>query len=416
MKNIGKMIWAAWLTSLICPSLYANCIDEIPQRYSVKDNEATLELSYCNLTQPRDMTDLILALSRLYPRVSNLKMRSTLVTNRGLKQIIAAESEHVFADTIRFDLSGIRLDKNNVYALSQMNSLIALRLDNANLNDNDAITLSKSRHIKTLSLAYNHIGNDGIKALHNDTYLKHLDLSLVQRQSVNPKKENACITQFDDHVNLNSIYLDLCYLTDADVPELEEKLKNVSKYTRFESLDLTYNNLTDRGMVELLTFISKNKLNSGLFFLIVTENPITDASIPAMANIKGLNVVYLDGIKNINADSVRLLVSNPTLQALVLGDNKISDDVAVAISRSPNIEYVAIFNAQVGSIGAVALASNPSIKDLQLQKNNISDVGAIALSHKILDSLYISDNIIGPSGVAALQEAARIGTIKELHF
>jgi hypothetical protein len=112
------------------------------------------------------------------------------------------------------------------------------------------------------------------------------------------------------------------------------------------------------------------------------------------------------------------LESNNTLQELVLSNNNIGPDGAVALGRAlesnNTLQRLYLGNNNIGPEGAVALGraleSNNTLQELYLRNNNIGPEGAVALgraleSNNTLQELSLNWNNIGPEGAIALGRA-----------
>lgn len=231
-------------------------------------------------------------------------------------------------------------------------------------------------------------------------------------------KTNACLDNFYSFVKGTglSVQIDLsyCELNDADIALLESKISELKR--EIYSLLLEGDAITDSGMTNLLDYIYHNQFNDRAHFeLGLDDNPISDATIDIVIKFPNLELLWLDNIKSISTNSLSQIASLKILTDLTLSGDHISDDGALALSKSTSISKLIINSNEIGSVGAFALAINKSIKIMDLSCNNIYDPGAFALALKQMRYLSVEYNQIEYPGISTLESAFANGIITELH-
>ena len=206
--------------------------------------------------------------------------------------------------------------------------------------------------IKTLDLAYNHIGINGAKSLavalcHNCT-LEHLFIS--------------CNEIMDDGV----VAICECF-----------KIKN-TKLSHLKSLHLASNSLTSHSITAITTAIQEGALT----LLDLPSNDLGDNGVYEISKALQVNLtikqLYLSssniGVRGALSLAVALCY-NHTLEDLYLTWNKILDDGAIAFGES--------------------LKTNRTLKYLDIAHNNITEIGAAEIAeifkcNPVLEGLGIS--------------------------
>jgi len=167
--------------------------------------------------------------------------------------------------------------------------------------------------------------------------------------------------------------LDLSYqgLTDRDIPDL---LSALEKNTSIRSLNLSFNNISNLGAKLLAENETLSSLN-------VSANSIDDEGAVAFLNNRTLtSLCFHHGWANqIGPEGAAALAADQTLWNPMIGD---ADAVALAMNLGAN---------QIGPEGAAALAANQT-----LWNSMIGDADAVALA------MNLGANQIGPEGATAL--------------
>lgn len=199
-------------------------------------------------------------------------------------------------------------------------------------------------------------------------------------------------TRFEQCAAHSHLYFKNCGLEDSDIPEIIKYLQK-NPPAEYEDVTLSQNNITDAGLTQLLSQVTIPQLD-------ISENKITDASMPAVMN---LTQAHLDK-NNITDKGAAILAKSSTLIELSLNETKITDEGANAIGQNSNINYIFLEGDGITDKGVTSFAKRTEIANLDLSNNNISDDGAAALSTLQFDAgiLELGHNNIGDKGAIAL--------------
>lgn len=263
---------------------------------------------------------------------------------------------------------------------------------------------------------------------------------------------NPCLDSIDRYVDSNEKKLKLssCNIIDNDLPIIIDYLNKDNSIT---FLDLSYNNISDSGLITLSNAINLVKLDlSYNTHLRGESNFSTLLQLPKLAELK------LSG-DSLNSEAMSALAKSPSIVKLNMSssefyngsfsqfatnlqDNTKLEDLnlsytAIAydiyyytnvFSNNKTIKYLNVSNCKIeslgisniarnipslltldashnniGSDGAIALSKNKNITELNLNYNQVGDIGAVVLSNnKTLAKLALNYNNIGDKGVESL--------------
>ena len=220
-------------------------------------------------------------------------------------------------------ISFIDLSSNNIGSLGCVE--IVKLFDNTNCQ------------LRELNLAYNDIGDEGVKQLSNvleNSQLSSLDLSVNDIGDEGVKQLSNVL----ENSQLSSLNLGHNNIGDEGVKQLSNGLKN----SQLSSLNLEDNNIGDEGVKQLSNVLKNSQLSS----LDLGFNNIGDEGVKQLSNVlKNSQLSSLDlGFNNIGDEGVKqlsnVLVNNNKLRWLYLGGNdEITNEAKEQIRQAnPNCE------------------------------------------------------------------------------
>ena len=255
-----------------------------------------------------------------------------------------------------------------------------------------AKSFSINTSIKTLSLIYNPLGDEGAKALAE---------MLGGSETTGIRTFNNTL----EHVNLTD-----CKIGPVGAEHLAQALR---VNTSVKTLKLRYNPLLDEGTKALAEMLG----GSGA---INTTLEHVDLSV---CNIQPVGAKHLAQAMNVNT----------SVKTLKLSSNPLHDEGMKALAEmlggsdgtvNTTLEHVKLEECKIGSVGAKHLAQamcmNTSVKTLQLRYNNLGDEGAKALAEMLggssghfnttLEHVHLSQCGIGVVGAKDLAQAMCVNT------
>ena len=196
------------------------------------------------------------------------------------------------------------------------------------------------------------------------------------------------------------VFLQACFIGDQEVEMLARCKHSISS---LKILDLSYNDITHKGMKSVVTII---KSSPSLTHFSVFRNPIGDDGIQSFSLLKLKHLIQLNvgfigciDLKMTEVDSCNLCecyeFSN-SLQSLEIGYNKIEDNGIIrVVNNLPNtlvrliITYCYFTNEGAVEIGEM-LKINHTLKYIHIAGNPIEDDGISAIA----DSLHFNTTLI----------------------
>ena len=369
--------------------------------HAISEETGVLDFSDSTLT-PADLTAVGYVISSTSHTITEVGMSGCNLHADHVRVFLREVSSNKLKHIQTLELSRNNIGDVGAAALAQgLKSCInlqELRLVNNNIGDDGAATLAQGlkfcNSLQTLHLAINNIGVDGAIALAEG--LKSFN-------------------------NLHNLELSHNSIGDDGAEVLAEGLKSCNG---LQILGLSHNSIGDEGAAALAEGL---KSCSSLDTLLLSDNSIGDDGAAALAEgLKSCNCLdTLDlSYNSIGDDGVaalaEVLKSCNSLDTLLLSDNSIGDDGAAALAEGlkscNSLDTLLLSDNSIGDDGAAALAeglkSCNSLDNLDLSYNSIGDDGAAALADglKSCNSLHILDlqyNDIGDEGAAALAEGLK---------
>ena len=228
-----------------------------------------------------------------------------------------------------------------------------------------------------------------------------------------------------NHIGLRCNQLTSLWDTNFDQDHVDKRIANTSNglLQIVRSLDLSCNQFSDSGTVEIFCALKCNKI---LRALNISHNSIADtiAISDCLKVNRTLNELNLSSNKITDEGVIKLTEGiglNTTLQNLDISHNMISDNGAVAISECLKINCTLcklnLFNNKITDEGIIRIAEslqvNTILQELNLSGNKITDEGTKKLAGAIrinttLQELNISKNWISKEGVTRIVEACTV--------
>lgn len=180
----------------------------------------------------------------------------------------------------------------------------------------------------------------------------------------------------------NCLDLSNANLTNDHIPELVEYLE---KHSEITTLDISFNNISDKGAQALATL--------GLIKLDASNNKIRSAGAQALAT-KNNTLKELDlGFNFITDEDVQELAQHPKLNTLGVAGNDLTVVSAKALAQNPRLVAVDVSVNNLGSVGAKEFAESKTIKTLKIGENGIRTQSAkLLLNNPHFIALDLSTN------------------------
>lgn len=158
--------------------------------------------------------------------------------------------------------------------------------------------------------------------------------------------------------------------------------------------------------------LSHLKSLTGLEWLDLTQNPVTDAGLSVLSHLKGLKELRLGGTLAGDETAARL-AELPELRTLVVRDTALTDKGLREIARMPRLESLHLGSRRITDVGLAALSRSQSLRTLIIEDTPITDAGIRSLAGlKNLESLAFRGTLVTSRCWA---ELARLEKLKFLH-
>ncbi len=106
--------------------------------------------------------------------------------------------------------------------------------------------------------------------------------------------------------------------------------------------------------------------------------PFGNDEISCLEQIRGLRVVYLDGI-SLSYAEIKRLSRIETIEVLGLRRTGLTDEAMTYLNSLPNLRELDLSYTRVGDVGVAKLLALPHLKELNLQKTAVTDAGVETL-------------------------------------
>ena len=156
---------------------------------------------------------------------------------------------------------------------------------------------------------------------------------------------------------------------------------------------------------------SLGRHHPALSTLDLSENPVDDADLVALAGIAGLSWLSLNQTRVTDAGLVHLR-RLPKLESLDLASTAITDAGLDVVGAMPQIRYILLHSTAVTDAGLVHLARLPLLRYLDLSGTRVTGAGLTHLAH--LPSLVILDLSNTLVTDAAMSAIARVNSLVKL--
>ena len=317
--------------------------DVLLQNIEDSDKEA-LEISYCDLSNKKDIKDLITALNKNY-RIKSVRLYQCAINDEGAEELSNASYliqldlsqnnigpkgiEYLARKRLlkKLNLSGNEIGIEGVQTLSSSQTLQELILGGCKLGNSEAhiILSTKSKSLTKLDLNTNDISDEAFQDISTNLILQELNLF---QNNIGDKGAELIVSIFPE---LHSLNLGTNLIGDkgARVLALHKKLID---------LDLRQNKIQEEGF--------KAFCESTIKQLCLYGNEITFSKkepLPTNNAITALNLSF-NKIEDNPEEPIKSLVSFSSLKELMMDENNISSKVAEQlyneILKKPDIEVV----------------------------------------------------------------------------
>ena len=368
-------------------------------------------------------------------------LQKIMVKNKKLKNLEICHSS-IYNDCFNIDTFNINNIKINNCHLSYINYLPSNKLD---LSFNNisfdglkklAKLLTEERcSLKKLKLNNNWIGDEGCtilsEGISKNNSLISINLSsnnilnkgiIELARSIKSGTGNKIIRKLNlSHNEIDNLgIIEFC-------TELKEERKD-----RFTKIDISYNNLSDRSIIEFGNFFQKQPFITNLCLTnkITNENKNTFfSSRKTLEQLKKIELEFLD-ISESNSEALnQIFLKNKNIQSIKIANNKSLGASGIAglstgIEHNPKLLKIDLTSCDISDEGAISLSNslfkNLEIKEIILEDNKIGEKGTksiadkligktslkiINLSHNKINSIggfYIGNGLIDAQGIQHL--------------
>jgi Leucine-rich repeat (LRR) protein len=261
--------------------------------------------------------------------------------------------------------------------------VVAIRLEDKSVGDDDLANLKDLSGLKLLSLARTGITGTGFVHLRGLPELAELDVGGTQVTD-DSLKELGFLPK------LASFQAYATAIGDEGAAQLLG-----SKLT---TLALGRSRLTDHGLESLSQI-------SSLTYLDVSQTAVTDRGLAHIARLPNLRTLNLDNTQVTDA-GLSELKSHPKLTALFMLGTRLTDQGLEQLCQSKRWTNLRLNRTQVTDAGLQHLAGLDKLIILGLYKTQITDAGLKHLKAlKSLQSLQVADSKVTDAGIADLKAA-----------
>ena len=377
---------------------------KIMVKYGEKDKEEeTVEKILENILKNEGNGLEILNLSecKIGTKKSMQLLEKIIIKNKNLKYL-EINKRAIFKECFNIDISNIKVVK---LINCQIKTINYLSLDKLNLSKNNicldglkklSFLLSDDKcSLTKLNLSNNLIGDDGCVILsegiakNNSLISLNLSSNNILNKGVVELAKN--LRGETGNKTIKKLNLSQNEIENSGLIEFCFYLKN--EVNRFIKINFSNNNLSDRSIIEFGSFLKKQKNVSNLCLTnkITNENKnVFFTSCKNLEQLKKIDFQFLD-ISESNSDYLnQILLNNKNIQNIKITNNKILGPSGI-IGISSGIEH------------------NPKLIKIDLTSCDISDDGAISLSNSLFKNLEIKevileDNKIGEKGTKAISD------------
>eukprot|EP00949_MAST-11_sp_MAST-11-sp1_P000815 g815.t1 len=266
-----------------------------------------------------------------------------------------------------------------------------------NVNDAVALLNSAEAEWQNLDLSYNGVGPQESKRLLLTLSKSSCNISSVELQNLSKsclEDEGAAsiITASLYNPNIKALHLDGNKLTDASLSLLAEI---IVKQTSLQTLSLSWNDFTDKGVTPFakalvsssLTSLDLGYSNVGCLGAKEIASALQNKACPLRSLNLEENYIHRDGTEAL----CKSLRRNFRLNELFLFGNFISDDgatsLATMLSENRCLRRLDIGSCRIREVGALQIAkgilSNTVLQDLSIGNNHIGLKGKVALARSL---------------------------------
>ena len=377
---------------------------KIMVKYGEKDKEEeVVEKILENIlkNEGNGLENLNLSQCKLGTKKSMQLLEKIIIKNKNLKNL-EINNRGIFKECFNIDISNI---KDVKLTNCQIKTINYLSLDKLNLSNNNIcldglkklsnLLSDEKCSLTKLNLNNNLIGDDGCATLSEgiakNNSLISLNLSANNILNKGVVEIAKSLRSETGNKTIKKLNLSLNEIENSGLIEFCFYLKK--EVNRFIKINFSNNNLSDRSIIEFGSFLKnqKNVTNLCLTNKITNENKnVFFTSCKNLEQLKKIDLQFLD-ISESNSDYLnQILLNNKNIQNIKITNNKILGPSGM-IGISSGIEH------------------NPKLIKIDLTSCDISDDGAISLSNSLFKNLEIKevileDNKIGEKGTKAISD------------
>lgn len=294
------------------------------------------------------------------------------VTGKGMAQI------HGLTSLTHLVLSGNSIDDQSLVNLSGMSRLTSLSLLCPKITDGGIEHLKGMQNLDKLLLTTPRIDGTGLKVLRHSTRLSELVLndcshftdstvsSIGALTSLRTVQMSACqnltdagLAPFFSLTNLRDLKLESC-------PKITGTgLKYLSNLPHLAKLSINNSAINDRGLQELK--------GAPIEDLDLTFCQVTDKGIAQLIQLPNLSHLAISNAGSpLTDESAKSLPLMPKLRWLNLNFSKLTDQGVAMLTKLPNLEHLGLHQTKIGTAALGYLEQMPKLKDVEMTSTAVS--------------------------------------------
>ena len=281
--------------------------------------------------------------------------------------------------------SNYHINRNGMSEIAKLTGLTDLNIFHNQVEDRSIEPLTNLKKLVSLDIGFNEISDTAIKTISLFSNLTYLSfgknfitnvavedlVKLTKLNNLNIKGTHMGVEGIEglaNFPNLTCLALSLnCFFNNQFN---NQKVKELSQYTKLLSLNISLGELGDEGIKELTPLINLTSLNAEA----IRKNantPLSIAGIREIAkfiNLKNLNIAN-NRFGDVGAGPLTNLIN---LTDIKTGYNEMTDAGVIIFTHLTNLIYLNIeYNLSVSINGVTTLMTLPKLKSLNITATNI---------------------------------------------
>lgn len=261
-----------------------------------------------------------------------------LSKHKHLKKIVFLESNSIAPEAIT--------------AIKDLDSVESVEIYNCPIDDSLLTQFKDLSQLRQLNFVSTNITGKGLENLSGLAKLNHLVLQGVKLK-VDQLQTLASLKNLESLV-LGSSSADLCKVKSlGQLPNLksltlktmtpsDDDFQKIPAIPQLESLNVEAEKLTDRGIAHVTNYPL-------LKHLTISNAKITNAGLKSIGQLKELEILKIDGCKEITADGIQELAALKNLQELYVAESGIRGDWLKHLNGNQALKKIELLTSQASS-------------------------------------------------------------------